>query len=669
MKGETGLPQILRFGAFEIDLRSGEIYKGGHRLKLQDQPFQVLVALVERPGELVAREDLQKKLWPGDTFVDFDSGLNRAINKIREVLDDSADSPRFVETLPRRGYRFIAPVQAVGERPAKEAAPTPSPESLVVRPASGQTLGRRLALAFAGFGIAAAATWGVVAWRIRRSPEAPPRIRSIVVLPLENVSGDPGQEYFADGMTDELTTLLAKITSLRVISRTSAMAYKGKGKALPVIARELNVDAVVEGTVFRSGRRVRITAQLIQAATDRHLWANSYERDVGDVLKLQSQIAQAIADAVEVQLTMQEHARLSKSHKVDPQAYEDYLKGMYLWNQRTEEGFERSIDYFKNAIALDPTDPQPYAGLADSYIMLGILGFQPPRQVYPVAKTAALKALELDDTSAPAHTALADIIKGYEWNWDDAEKEYRRAIDLNPNYAIAHMWYANLLSIMGRHSEALAEVKQAQELDPLSLSVNAFAGFTYLRARQYGEALRECQKALELGPQLPLGHWFLGQAYVAQRNFPEATEQLEQAVNLSGGGPLYLASLGYAYGVAGDRARAVAALDRLRKESGQRYVSPFDVAIVYLGLGNRPATFQWLEKAYQERTMRLTELPMPMFDTLRTDPRFRDLEGRIGIPLQQKNQEKMGKVRLRKGTGKGAKLVASRPKTWQAGVR
>jgi TolB-like protein/Tfp pilus assembly protein PilF len=583
------VPPPIRFGIFEVDSQSGELRRHGLKVRLQEQPFQALVMLLERTGEVVTREQLQKKLWPADTFVDFDRGLNRAINRLRDALGDDSNNPRFIETLPQRGYRFIVSIET-------QAA------NRSVRLSEGAHPGSRL-------------------------------IESLAVLPLENLSNDSAQEYFADGVTDELITELAKITSLRVISRASIMQYKGTRRSLPLIVRELGVDAVVEGTIVRSGKTVRITAKLVHACDDRHLWSEKYERALGDVLTLQGEVAQAIADQIQVKLTSKEHASLTRVRPINPQAHEAYLKGSFFRNKWTEKGLDKSIHYLSEAIELEPAHARGYAGISLSYCALGILGVRPAREVYPKAKAAAMKALELDEGVVEAHISLADVKKGYDWDWPGAEAEYKRALNLNPSYAIAHMWYADYLSKMGRHTDAIAEAMRARELDPISVDSNAFLGFILYRARRYDEALKACQKAVELDPYHPEGHWFAALAHEQRREHHEAIVELEKAVTFSGGGAPYIALLGRAYGLAGERTKASSVLDELRTLSDRRYVSPLDFAVVYTGLDDRNSAFHWLEKTYQERTMRIQELPQPIFDSLRSDPRYHDLMRRIGLSL------------------------------------
>jgi TolB-like protein/DNA-binding winged helix-turn-helix (wHTH) protein/Flp pilus assembly protein TadD len=615
---------IYRFGVFELDPRVGELRKNGVKLKLQDQPHQALVKLLERPGEIVSREELRSTLWHEDTFVDFETGLNTAIKRLRETLGDSADNPTFIETLPRRGYRFIVPVESLVSdlpvHPSNNAQPRAGLHKLWLL----ASVGVLSAIALLSLGLRGTR-------KGLPSRRAEQRIESLAVLPLQNLSGDPAQEYFADGMTDELITEVAKISSVRVISRTSIMQYKATHKPLAAIASELGVDAVVEGTIVRSGQKVRITAQLIQARDDRHLWSENYEGDLGDVLRLQGEVAQAIAGRIQGKLTPQDTSP-PKARPVNPQAYEAYLKGSFFRNKLTEEGLNRSIELLTQASDLDPSYAQSYAALSLSYVYLGIFGFRPSEDVYPKARAVAIKALERDETLAEAHTALADVKKGYDWDWAGAETEYKRALELNASYSLAHGMYADYLSKRGRYEEAIAEAERSRELDPTSVGRTAFLGAILYRARRYDEAIGACQKALELNPNHPNTFWFLALSHEQKREFPKAIAELEKAIQLTQGGPIYRALLANVYAQAGERAKALSLLDALKAVNRQRYVSPLDIAIVYTGLGDRNSAFHWLEKAYQERTMRIQELPEPIFDSLRSDPRFRDLMRRIGLP-------------------------------------
>jgi TolB-like protein/DNA-binding winged helix-turn-helix (wHTH) protein/Tfp pilus assembly protein PilF len=629
LSSPVALPRLLRFGQFELDLRTGEIYKEGKRIKLQEQPCQVLALLIERQGELVSREELRKRLWPNDTFVDFDHGVNIAINKLRDALGDSPEKPQFIETLPRRGYRFIAPVDAPkasrdGEPPAQVTG------SLGGRAGSGSITWRRALLpAVLALTLAAHFFSSVRAWR---GDSAGSRIRSLAVLPLENLSGDASQEYFADGMTEELTTNLAKIKSLRVISRTSAMKYKNARTPLAEIARSLHVDAVVEGSVVRSGDKLRITAQLIDARTDRHLWAEDYNRDLRDVVAVQDEVARRIAQEIRTTLTPEERAHLTSQRQVNPAAYEAYLRGRYFWNKRTEEGTKKAMAFFEQSIGKDPNSPLAYDGLADCWISLGWYGYLSPKETYPRVKAAALKALELDATLGEAYTSLAMASMNYDWDWSAAEREFRKAIELNPNYANAHHWYADYLSAVGRHEQAIAESKRALELDPVSPIINAWLGWRYYFARQFDQAIDQYRETLEIDPDFVPVHLVLGQAYEQKGMLKEAIAELEKAASLSQGAPLYAASLAHAYAVAGRRNEAETLLHQMNERAHHAYVPSFHVAIIYAGLGRKDETLAWLEKGYQERSAWMVWLKVdPRFDFVRSDARFQNLLRQLGF--------------------------------------
>jgi TolB-like protein/DNA-binding winged helix-turn-helix (wHTH) protein/Flp pilus assembly protein TadD len=620
--------RVLHFGPFTVDLEARSLHKHGRRVKLQDQPFRVLAVLLERPAELITREELRQKLWAANTLVDFDHGLNIAINKLREALDDSHDDPRFIQTVPRRGYRFLGELQS--EKPLTEAGS--GQDAATARPPER----RHIVYAGATGILLLAGAVALLALRHTGSPHATPEpghIESIAVLPLRNLSGDSEQEYFADGMTEALITDLAQISALRVISVTSSMRYKALNAPLPQIAHELHVDVVVEGSVLRSGGRVRINAQLVDAASDKHLWARSYERELRDVLVLQSEIARAIADEIRVKVTPQERTRLATTRVVDPAAHEDYIKGRYYWNKRTEEGLKRGIVYFQQAIDIDPNYSEAYAGLADCWLGLAWYGYVSSKDVFLRAKAAATKALELNGSMAEAQTSLAHLSANYDFDWKGAEDRFQRAIALNPNYANAHHWYADLLSAMGRHEQAIAESERALELDPLSPIINAWLGWRYQFARRYDQAIVQYRRALDLDPNFPPTHLVLGQAYEQKNMLKEATAELEQAVNLSGGGAIYLASLAHAYGVAGRRADALRRIRKLEALAAEQHVSDYDIALAFMGVNNRDQAFSWLERAVADHAGRLMFLNVePRFDGVRADPRYAELARRLGFP-------------------------------------
>jgi TolB-like protein/DNA-binding winged helix-turn-helix (wHTH) protein/Flp pilus assembly protein TadD len=630
----------LRFGVFELDLRAGELRKHGLRIRLQEQPFLVLATLLEHPGEVVTREELQKKLWPADTFVDFDHGLNKTINKIREALGDSAESPRFVETVARRGYRFLAEVKAADTAPvhSPESATQPHPSAeapehagLAGKLATHKPVPAPLAWKISVFVVllvmVSLATWKLYSYR-----HPSPIIRSLAVLPLESLSSDPSQDYFADGMTDELISDLGQISALRVISRTSVMAYKRAHKPLPQIARELNVDAVVEGTVLRSGDQVRITAQLIEASSDKHLWSRSYEGELRDTLALQNQVARAIADEIRVNLNSQERAALKNLQVVNPEAYESYLKGRYFWNKRTADGLRVALAYFNEAIEEDPTYAQAYSGLADTYALLGDWQYavMTPKEALPKAKAAATRALELDSALGEAHNSLAFCLDGFDWDFPSAGKEFRRAIELNPGYATGHHWYAWHLSLLGQYDEAIAEMKKAESLDPLSLVINADLAELLVLAHSYDESIRQSRKTIEMDPNFGLAHNHLAQAYLQKHMNDEAVAELQKAVQLSGDSPTCIANLARAYVASGNRSEAERLLSELKKRSNPSYSHASEIAVIYAALGDKNQAISWVEKGYEER-FNPGVLLRPGFDPLRSEPRFQELVRRIGL--------------------------------------
>jgi TolB-like protein/DNA-binding winged helix-turn-helix (wHTH) protein/Tfp pilus assembly protein PilF len=631
----------VRFGVFELDLRAGELRKHGLRVRLQEQPFQVLAMLVEHAGEVVTREELQKKLWAADTFVDFDHGLNKAINKIRDALGDSPESPRFVETVTRRGYRFLADVKISGTSPVGGATLADSAviatETGGVRDAGGDDVLPKYLPVPLAWKISAilliVVIAAIVAWKLHSRGDAAPVIRSLAVLPLESLSNDASQDYFADGMTDELITDLGQISALRVISRTSVMTYKHARKPLPEIARELNVDAVVEGTVLRSGDRVRITAQLIEAASDKHLWAQSYEGELRDTLALQSKVARAIADQIQIKLNPQEQAALKNVKPVDPQAYESYLKGRYFWNKRTADGLKVARAYFDQAIEEDPKYAEAYSGLADTYALLGDWQFavMTPKEGMPKAKAAAIKALELDDSLGEAHNSLAFCLDGFDWDLDAGGKEFRRAIELNPGYATAHHWYAWHLSLLGQYDEAIAEMKKAENLDPLSLIINSDLAELLGLAHSYDESIEQSRKTIAMDPNFALAHNQLAQAYLQKGLNAEAVRELQKALELSPGSPTIMANLARAYVATGNRGEAEKLLGDLKKRSTPIASYCPEIAMIYAALGDKDQAMAWLEKGF-ERRFNPGVLLRPGMDPLRSDPRFQDMLRRIGLP-------------------------------------
>lgn len=562
---------VVRFGAYELDQRAGELRKGGVRIRLQEQPLQILRTLIHSRGEIVAREELRQQIWPSDTFVDFDHGINNAIKRLREALGDTADTPLYIETLPRRGYRFIGKIQ-------KEI----------------------------------------------------PRFRSLAVLPLENLSHDPEQEYFADGLTEALITTLAKIGELRVVSRTSSMLYKGARKPLREIARELEVDTIVEGTVLRAGARVRITAQLIDPQQEAHLWAESYDHDLSDVLALQAEVAHAIAREVHIKLTPQERAQLAQVHSVDPEAYEAYLKGRYYWNKRSREGLANAIQYFQQAIIEDPGYATAYAGLADVASITSLWGLVAPKQGCARAKELARKALELDNSLPEAHASLAWATAHYDFDLTTAEREFERALELNPRYATAHHWFGMVLGMMGRYAEAYTELQRALRVDPQWSYVHFGLAFVYWCGGQYDQAIETCHKALGLDPNSVQALVWLGLSLVAKSAYEPAVAALQRSVQLSQRTPVAVACLAEAQAAAGNSREARNLLDELIR---QEHVTAYFVSRICAALGNTNEAIEWLENGYREHGEWMTLLKVdPRFHHLRSDPRVHDLTRRMNFP-------------------------------------
>jgi TolB-like protein/DNA-binding winged helix-turn-helix (wHTH) protein len=632
---------VRRFGSFEINPQSGELRKNGMRVRLSGQPFQVLAVLVEHSGEVVTREQLRSKLWPSDTFVDFDHGLNNAVARIREVLEDSADTPRYVETIPRRGYRFMAPLSEVQPLPRSVVASKviAGQKSAHARASGTAALAdeKRLALR-ANWVLGGAVVLAVLvgAWVIYRSRRAEtgesPAIKSVAVLPMGNLSGDPTQEYLADGMTEELIGRLTGIHNLRVISRTSVMRFKNTQLSVPEIAKTLGVDAVVEGSVIREGRRIRVHAQLIRAATDEHFWSEAYDREFRDVLALQSDVAQAIARRVEVTVTGDEQKRLAAVRPVSPEVYENYLKGTFaLQKFNNRANVEESIAHFNEAIRKDPTFAPSYVGLARAYSLLGTVFIGGvPKEERPQVILAAQKALKLDPELVEAHVELANMLQT-QWRWAEAEAEYRRALELRPNDATAYSGLAWWLICQGRVEEAVAARRHGRELDPLAVPGSDLA-WDLFYARRYDESMQELQSVLAVKPDDTYALWILGFVLVANHRPQEAIPLLEEGVSASDRSPALVGLLIHAYAKAGRRAEARHLLKELKGRKQTSYVPSAAFVKAYLGLGEYDQAFFWLEEAYKEQSNILQLLKVhPMFDPVRNDPRFSDLMRRVGL--------------------------------------
>jgi len=629
VKTSSSVPPTLRFGVFELDPRAGELRKKGMKIKLQGQPLEILVMLLQRPRETVTREELQKKLWPADTFVDFEQGLNNAMKRLRSALDDDADRPRFIETLPRRGYRFIGPVDGAlvtSSEPVPQEGSHPNKRGALRLAVSGTLI----VLAIGGVLVGL----NVRGWRDRLfTPQRKPHIQALAVLPLANLSGDPDQEYFADGMTEELTTDLSKIGAVRVISRTSAMRYKGANKSLPEIARELNVDGVVEGSVERVGGRVRITAQLIHGPTDAHLWADSYERDLRDILSLQDEVARDIANQIRVKLTPQEQAQLSNDRPIKPEAYEVYLKGRYYFSKLSTDGFREGLGYFRRAVELDPQYALAYVGQAECYKYLGIWGALPPRESNSQAKAAIQKALAIDDNLGEAHATFAFLHFAYDWDWAGAQEEFNRALELSPRSSDVRLWYAQYLAAMGRQDEAVAEIVKAHALDPVSELTDAMVGRVYLLVRRFDKAIEQFQETLALNPESDTAHYDLGICYESKGMYREAVEEYLRSEEMEGATKEDLALRRRAFLNAGLRGFLQEELKSELADQKQVYDRSFGFAQLYARLGDKDRAFENLEKTYEEGGHNIAFLKVePLLDNLRSDPRWNDLLRRLRLP-------------------------------------
>ena len=659
---------IFRFSVFELDLRSGELRKSGIRVSLQQQPFEVLLCLLERPGELIGRDELRQRLWPQDTFVDFEHGLNAAVKRLRDSLCDSADTPRFIETVPRRGYRFIAPVSRTGGVPDASSGlgqdpaivqrasavetrtppvATPSESTPIVEISAARGLEPRVASHRRLSGLSAAVTIVVLGlvlamsliWigpelLLGRRASGAPAIHAIAVLPLENLSGHSDQEYVADGMTEAMIIRLGSLRSLRVISRTSVMQFKGTRKPVPEIARALNVDAVVTGSVQRAGDRIRITAQLIRSDPEEQLWSDSYDRELRDVLALQTEVALVIAQQVGSVVTGPAKTRLATvSATVSPDVYDHYLKGRFQFNKYTKDSIENSIRLFKVAIAGDATFAPAYVGLASAYSALGTItiGAAPPSDVLPMAVAAALRALELDPTLADAHALLGNI-QQQDWQWFEAEARLRRALELNPSHARAHAQLGWWLLCRGRPEEAIVSSRYGRDLDPLAEDLHASFGVTLYNARHYDAAIRELRRLLAINPDNTQALMMLGLSLVETGRFEEAVHALELGASRSNRSPMMLGALAGAYGRGGHHGQARRLVDELIALRKTSYVTAGAFVFAYMGLGEYDQGFAWLERGYAERTSIMKFIKVnPIYDPVRTDPRFIDLVRRVGL--------------------------------------
>jgi TolB-like protein/DNA-binding winged helix-turn-helix (wHTH) protein len=632
--------RVVRTGLFEINTGSGDFRKEGRRVPLQEQPFRVLATLLERPGEVITREELRAKIWPTHTFVAFDEGINTAIRKLRVAFGDSADNPRFIETLPRRGYRFIAPVAPATSSEAPVATVDPTSEVVLVTsalkpagaPPARSSWHRRSLIVVAGLAMAFVM---VLEFRNRmgRAELVPGAIQSIAVLPLQNLSGDAAQEYFADGITDEITTKLAKLSGVRVISRTSAMHFKATQRTVPEIARELNVGAIVEGSVERSADRVRVRVQLIQASTDRHLWAEEYDRQLSDVLRLEADMAQDIARQIQLRLPDRQRNSPQANRRLNPQVLQDYLLGRHYWSLRTPETLGKAVEYFNRAIQEDPNDGRSYAGLAQCYIVLPFYTGTLPYEAYQKARKAAANALALDDSLPEAHLAIAEVNLYQDWDFAGAEKEFRTTLALNPNDSTAHQWYGEFLTMMGRYPEAIQENETALALDPLSAIVHHQAAGTFIAAGQDDKSMEQFREVEKLNPNFLSVYESRSWLFRIEGKFLESIEDLQKSAPLWG--PDYerflaeVNKLKPAYAATG---RAGYFRECLKVH--QFYMrSHFYLARDYVELGDREAALAQLEQAYRNHDYEaLWLLQDREVRSLRSEPRFQNLIRAVGLP-------------------------------------
>lgn len=618
----------VRFGAFQLDLRTAELRRDQTSIKLQPQPAKILVLLVSRAGELVTREELAEQVWGAETFVDFEQGLNFAIRQIRAALEDERGHPQFVETVPKKGYRFIAPVENGFEKSQEVSAPE-APIDRAYESRSGATQRPK----WSGWQLLIASVALFVIFlvgfferqRVFQTNQSQ-SVQSLAVLPFRNLSGDPEQEYFSDGMTDQLITDLAKAGRLKVISHTSVETYKTAKSPLPQIARELGVDAIIEGTVIRSGDRIRITAQLIDARSDRHLWAESYERPVEDVIALQSQVAQQIVMHVGISLTATDRERLAKMSTIDPAANEAYLKGKYYWNQLSCSGYTKALDYFQQAVSKDPHYASAYFGLADTYFNLADMRCWPQDDAFAKSKAAALKAVELDPESADAHAELGELAFYREWDWRTTEKEFNRALDLDPNNAGAHASYSIYLVSMGRQEEGLAEIRKAHELDPISQITNMMFTYVFYLAHQYDQCIDQANKALELHPDSTGTYHWLAQCY-EQKGMPQ--EAIAAYLRATSGLTDEVPRLRAGY----DKGGLPGYWEEFRQwMKRNRPLDPVQEALICSRAGEKERALTLLGLAHRQHSDGLQFLNVePAYDGIRDDPRFKKLVARLNL--------------------------------------
>lgn len=635
------------FGQFRLDVAKHRLMRDGEILSLAPKAVETLRVLVMRPGVLIERDELMDAVWPDSTVEP--GNLDVTISRLRTVLREKEGGQKFIETVPRLGYKFVAEVREVTEE-----VPALVPALIVEKQTTGRiivdeeiSLGRKPSELLSaplltgrrpmtvGLAITATVILGIAAFAFMsrgksNSTTALPRnIRSVAVLPFRSLTaGDPYENYLGTGIADALITRLGRLDQINVRPTSAVLRFDNPKQDSLAAARALGVDAVLEGSYQREGDQLRVTVQLVSARDGAQIWSSTFNEEFKNILAVQDSISQDVARSLVLNLTEAEQRLLTKHPTANIEAYQAYLKGRYFWNKRTEQDLTLSVDYFQTAIDLDPNYALAYAGAADSYALLvWNHGFATPGLIQK-AKAAASKALELDPTLAEAHTSLAFIKVWHEWDWPNAEAEYKRAIELNPNYSTAHHWYGELLVIMGRFDEGFRELKLAQEADPLSLIINADIGKMHFFARHPDQAIEQLKKTIEMEHSFPLSHLFLAMAYRQKGMYNEAIKEVEEEIKLPGGRRLFSAVLGYLYAVAGRKAEALALLEELKARSG----SEFEIALIHIGLGNTDQSFEWLEKAFEKRDQYLLYLKVdPNMDTLRSDARFADLQRRIGL--------------------------------------
>ncbi len=628
---------VYRFGVFQANLAARELRKHGVRVRLPGQPFCILSMLLEKPGEVVTREEMQQRLWAADTFVDFEHSLNTAMKKLRAALGDSPENSRYVETVPRWGYRFIAPVEEISanERPAVGTSGVAVSVEKAVKTEEPRHRRWPLLLGIPAVLITVVAAY--FAWSRPRVRPLPKGGRLMfAVLPFENLTGDSGQDYFSDGLTEEMIAQLGHLDPehLGVIARTSVMHYKHGQEQLQQIGRDLAVQYVLEGSVRRDSGKVRITAQLVQMKDQTPVWSRQYDRELSGLLALQGEIAQEIADEIQPILGS-DHKLITADRKSSAspssyEAYDLYLKGRYFWNKRTKDGFQQAAEYFQQAIAKDSNYARAYAGLADTFGLMSTWSLVPQNEFMPKAREAALKALQIDASVAEAHTSLALVAENYDYDWQTAEKEFRQAIQLAPGYGTAHQWYAECLSFQGRFDEALTESERARQLDPLSVIIARDHGTILYFSRQYDRAIEQFRAVREMDPDFPRTGAFI-EARVQKGQFATALAELGKP-RTHGEAMWYWSHLAYIYGRAGQLERARHQLEKLEKLSRHEEVDPVVMSWAHLGMGNKEEALADLEKAYSGHFSIMTTLKVePAYDALRGDPRFQDLLRRVGL--------------------------------------